>query len=59
MSDRMLKNVKCSVNIFKLLFCNLFILFNKQYKTVKNTFWLFNLCNGEKNGKLGLHGGGK
>ncbi len=25
---------------------------------VKNTFWLFNLCNGEKNGKLGLHEGG-
>ncbi len=51
MSDRMLKNVQCYVNIFKLLFCNRFFLFEKQDKTVKSTFWLFNLCNGEKNGK--------
>ncbi len=32
-------------------------LFEKQDKTVKSTFWLFHLCNGEKkNGKIGLHG---
>ncbi len=44
---------------FKLLFCNRLFLFEKQDKTVKSTFWLFNLCNGEKKGKLGLHGGKK
>ncbi len=46
-----LKNVRCLVNICKLLFCNWFFLFNSKkhflaiYATVK------------KNGKLGLHGG--
>ncbi len=43
MSDRMLKKKLCSVNVFKLLFCNFFF-----YLTVKSTFGLFNLCNGEK-----------
>ncbi len=28
-----------------------FFLFEKQDKTVKSTFWLFNLCNGEKMAK--------
>ncbi len=56
MSDRVLKKNHCSVNIFKLLFCNGFF-----YLTIQSTFCLFNLCNGEikfmKNGKQGLHGG--
>ncbi len=35
------------------------IFFVKQDKRVKSRFWLFNLCNSEKKGKIGLHGGGK
>ncbi len=31
--------------------------FVKQDKIVKSRFWLFNLCNSEKNCKIGLHGG--
>ncbi len=33
------------------------IFFVKQDKRVKSRFWLFNLCNSEKNSKIGLHGG--
>ncbi len=50
MSDRMLK--KCSV--LSKYFFNCFVIYFfylKQDKTVKSTFRLFNLCNGEKNGK--------
>ncbi len=50
MSDRMLKKCQCSVNICKLLFCNLF---KKQYKTVKKKHFVEHIV--EKNGKLGLH----
>ncbi len=32
MSDRMLRNVKCSVNIFKLLFCNLLFYLKSRTK---------------------------
>ncbi len=38
MSDRMIQKINCSV---------IFYLFEKQYKTVKALFRLFNLCNGE------------
>ncbi len=30
----------------------IYFFFEKVDKTVKSTFWLFNLCNGEKTGKI-------
>ncbi len=59
MSDRMLKKIQCYVNICKKKKFELIVLFEKQDKTVKSTFWLFNLCNGEINVEIGLHGGKK